>query len=318
MSLPGAVCVGIDISKKTLDVAIGSNKDYSVFGNDSPGIDSILKVLDSYSVSLILMEATGGFESAIASSLQVAGYDVVVINPRQSRDFARAMGYLAKTDRIDAGMLTQMADVIDRHPSRARYILSVPDAERDLLAAFVSRRRQLIASIVAESNRLLTAHSGIRQSIEDVVSMLKSELSMIDKKVNQLMKVHFKETFDLLNTIRGVGVATISTLAAEVPELGRLSRREVSALVGVAPFNRDSGRMRGRRSIWGGRAGARTVLYMAALSATRFNPVIQQFYNRLLEAGKPKKVALVACMRKLLTIINAMMRSGKAWDESIA
>ncbi|WP_282677646.1 IS110 family RNA-guided transposase, partial [Serratia marcescens] len=267
-------------------------------------------------VALVLMEATGGLEAAVACALQAEGFEIAVVNPRQARDFARAMGYLAKTDRIDARALTQMAEVINRHPERGRFIRALPDAERQVLAAMVVRRRQLITMLVAERNRLHPAHPQSRKSINIIIKALEDELSRIDADMNTHIQNHFKELAERLSSIKGIGVMTTAALLAEVPELGSLSRRKVSALVGVAPVNRDSGTMRGRRTIFGGRAGVRTALYMATLVASRFNPVIKAFYMRLVDAGKPKKVALVACMRKLLTILNAMLRKNEEWDES--
>lgn len=316
MSLPNPLCVGIDVSKATLDIAASSEiKPFSV-SNDADGFDAIIAELRKHSVSLVLMEATGGLESAIVCALQAEGFDIAVVNPRQARYFARAMGYLAKTDRIDARALTQMAEVINRHPERERYIRALPDAERQVLAAMVVRRRQLIMMLVAERNRLYLAHPQSRKSINIIIEALEAELARINDDMDNHVRSHFKELSERLSSIKGVGTITIAALLAEVPELGQLSRREISALVGVAPVNRDSGTMRGRRTIFGGRMGVRTALYMAALVATRFNPVIKAFYTRLVTAGKPKKVALVACMRKLLTILNAMLRKNEEWNES--
>ncbi|EIQ0901767.1 IS110 family transposase [Escherichia coli] len=316
MSLPNPLCVGIDVSKATLDIATTSEFAQFTTGNDADGFDAIIAELRKHSVALILMEATGGLEAAVACSLQAEGFDVAVVNPRQARDFARAMGYLAKTDRIDARVLAQMAEVINRHPERERFIRALPDAERQLLAAMVVRRRQLITMLVAERNRLHPAHPQSRKSINIIIQALENELARIDEDMNRHIQSHFKELTERLSSIKGVGTMTAAALLAEVPELGNLSRREISALIGVVPVNRDSGTMRGRRTIFGGRAGARAALYMAALVATRFNPVIQAFYMRLLAAGKAKKVALVACMRKLLTILNAMLRKNEEWNES--
>ena len=316
MSQPNQLCVGIDVSKATLDIAASSEIAPFSAGNDSDGFDAIIAELRKHPVALVLMEATGGLEAAVACSLQAEGYDVAVINPRQARDFARAMGYLAKTDRIDAMVLAQMAEVIQRHPERTRFIRAIPDAERQALMAMVVRRRQLITMLVAERNRRHPSHPQSLRSIDVIIKALEAELAYIDDEMDQHIRIHFKELADRLGTIKGIGSITIAALLAEVPELGKLPRREVSALVGVAPVNRDSGTMRGRRTIFGGRAGVRTTLYMATLVAARFNPVIKVFYNRLLSAGKAKKVALVACMRKLLTILNAMLRKNEFWDES--
>lgn len=316
MSLPSPLCVGIDVSKATLDIAASSTIAQFSVANDADGFDSIIAELKKNDVALVLMEATGGLEAAVACALQAEGFELAVVNPRQARDFARAMGYLAKTDRIDARALAQMAEVINRHPERGRFIRALPDAERQVLNSMVVRRRQLIAMLVAERNRLYLAHPQSRKSINIIIKALEDELARIDEDMNTHISNHFKELSERLSSIKGVGTMTVAALLAEVPELGRLSRREISALVGVAPVNRDSGTMRGRRTIFGGRSGVRSALYMAALVAARFNPVIKAFYMRLVTAGKPKKVALVACMRKLLTILNAMLRKNEEWDES--
>ncbi|WP_339053748.1 IS110 family transposase [Arsenophonus endosymbiont of Crataerina pallida] len=316
MSQPNPLCVGIDVSKATLDIAASCDIAQFTVSNDSDGFDAIIAELRKHSVVLVLMEATGGLEATVTCSLQAEGFDVTVINPRQSRDFARAMGYLAKTDRIDAKVLAQMAEVINRHPERERFIRTLPNAERQVLAAMVVRRRQLITMLVAERNRLYTAHPQNRKSINIIIKALEDELARIDEDMNNHIRNHFKDLAARLSSIKGVGTMTVAALLAELPELGSLSRRAISALVGVAPINRDSGTMRGRRTIFGGRDGVRTALYMAAHVATRFNPVIKAFYMRLLAAGKAKKVALVACMRKLLTILNAMLRKNEEWNES--
>lgn len=315
MSLPSPLCVGIDVSKATLDIAASSTIEQFSVANDTDGFDFIIAELRKYDVALVLMEATGGLEAAVACALQTEGFEIAVVNPRQARDFARAMGYLAKTDRIDARVLTQMAEVINRHPERERFIRALPDVERQVLAAMVVRRRQLISMLVAERNRLYLAHPQSRKSINIIMKALEDELARIDEDMNNHIQNHFKELSERLSRVKGVGAMTVAALLAEVPELGNLSRREISALVGVAPVNRDSGSMRGRRTIFGGRTGVRTALYMATLVATRFNPVIKAFYTHLVAAGKPKKVALVACMRKLLTILNAMLRKNEEWNE---
>lgn len=316
MSLPNSLAVGVDVAKASLDVSIGTDLPPFTASNDIDGFDAIQAELKKHTVSLILMEATGGLEAPLACSLQSAGFEVAVINPRQARDFARAMGYLAKTDRIDARALAQMAGVIDRHPERERFIQPLPEPERQALSALVTRRRQLVTMLVAERNRLAQSHPQAHKSIKTIIDALKQELARIDHDMNQHVQTRFKALSDLLSSVKGVGITTIATLLAEIPELGKLTRREISALAGVAPVNRDSGKMRGRRTIFGGRASVRSVLYMAALVATRFNPVIKVFYTRLVNAGKPKKVALVACMRKLLTILNAMLKTGQVWDDS--
>nr|CDS59073.1 conserved hypothetical protein [Serratia symbiotica] len=260
------------------------------------------------------MEATGGLESGVAGYLQSEGFDVVVISPRQARDFARAMGYLAKTDQIDARVLLQMAKVINQHPEREKYIRPLPDVHRQLLAAMVVRRRQLTIMLTAERNRLHPSHPQNHESIRFIISVLKSEMARVEAEMSAYISENFSELSALLSAVKGVGAATVAVLLAEVPELGTLSRREISALIGVAPINRDSGTMRGRRTVFGGRASVRTALYMSALVGTRHNSVIKEFYTRLVAAGKPKKVALTACIRKLLTILNAMLKNNEAWD----
>ncbi|ASG87830.1 IS110 family transposase [Salmonella enterica] len=314
MSMSNQRCAGIDVSKSTLDIAISNIAQSFTVPNEDGGFNQILKELKRNETQLILMEATGGLESGVAGYLQSEGLDVVVINPRQARDFARAMGYLAKTDQIDARVLLQMAKVINQHPEREKYIRPLPDAHRQLLAAMVVRRRQLTIMLTAERNRLHPSHPQNHESIRLIISVLKSEMARIEAEMSAYISKNFSELSALLSAVKGVGAATVAVLLAEVPELGTLSRREISALIGVAPVNRDSGTMRGRRTVFGGRASVRTALYMSALVGTRHNPVIKEFYTRLVAAGKPKKVALTACIRKLLTILNAMLKNNEAWD----
>jgi transposase len=311
------VTIGIDVAKATLDVAIGQTMPTLSLANDVEGFETLLAKLTQHQVALIVLEATGGLEMGAASVLQAAGYAVAIINPRQARDFARAMGQLAKTDRIDARILAQLGEVIERHPEREKFVKPLPTAEQQALAALVSRRRQLITMLGAERNRLALAHAQTRRSVETIIETLMDELGRVDDDISVSVRTHFSDLSALLRSAKGVGNATVATLIAEVPELGRLSRREISALIGVAPVNRDSGTMRGKRTIFGGRGSVRRVLYMAALVAARFNPVIKSFFDRLVAAGKPKKVALVACMRKLLTILNAMVKGGKPWNVSL-
>ncbi|ECC1695701.1 IS110 family transposase [Salmonella enterica subsp. salamae] len=314
MSMSNQRCAGIDVSKSTLDIAISNIAQSFTVPNEDGGFNQILKELKRNETQLILMEATGGLESGVAGYLQSEGLDVVVINPRQARDFARAMGYLAKTDQIDARVLLQMAKVINQHPEREKYIRPLPDAHRQLLAAMVVRRRQLTIMLTAERNRLHPSHPQNHESIRLIISVLKSEMARMEAEMSAYISKNFSELSALLSAVKGVGAATVAVLLAEVPELGTLSRREISALIGVAPVNRDSGTMRGRRTVFGGRASVRTALYMSALVGTRHNPVIKEFYTRLVAAGKPKKVALTACIRKLLTILNAMLKNNEAWD----
>ncbi|MBK0019546.1 IS110 family transposase [Kosakonia sp. S42] len=307
-------CAGIDVSKNTLDIALSGMTTQSTMPNVLEGFIQIVSELKRNGTRLILMEATGGLESGATCYFQSEGFDVVIINPRQARDFARVMGYLAKTDKIDARVLLQMAEVINQHPEREKYIRPLPDVHRQLLAAMVVRRRQLTVMLTSERNRLYPSHPASHRSIKLIIAALKDELARIEGEMADHISKNFSDLSELLRAVKGVGAATVAVLLAEVPELGSLSRREISALIGVAPVNRDSGTMRGRRTVFGGRASVRTALYMSALVGTRHNPVIKEFYERLVAAGKPKKVALTACIRKLLTILNAMLKKNEAWD----
>jgi transposase len=311
------VTVGIDVAKATVEVAISGRQKTLALSNDEAGYAALLAELSSLNVGLVLLEATGGFELACATALQLAGLAVAVVNPRQARDFARAMGYLAKTDRIDAAVLADMARTLLARADLSKLVKPMPDAQQLELQALVTRRRQLMAMKLAEDHRMKMPGVRQRRSLNTIIKALDREIARVDKDLQAFVGANHAELAALLDSVKGVGKATISTLLAEVPELGKLSGREVSALVGVAPINRDSGTMRGKRSIFGGRPDVRRVLFMAALVASRHNPVIKAFYQRLLAAGKPKKVALVACMRKLLTILNAMVRSGKPWDQAL-
>ncbi|MFI4630041.1 IS110 family transposase [Klebsiella quasipneumoniae subsp. similipneumoniae] len=316
MSMSNHRCAGIDVSKGTLDIAISNIASKFTVPNGSDGFTQIIGKLVRNETRLILMEATGALELGVACHLQSEGFDVVVINPRQVRDFARAMSYLAKTDRIDARVLLQMSEVINQHPEREKNIRPLPDAHTQILSAMVVRRRQLIIMLTAERNRFHSSHPQSYESIRSIISALKGELARIEGEMAIHIKDHFSELSDLLSAVKGVGVgaATVAVLLAEVPELGSLSRREISTLIGVAPVNRDSGTMRARRTVFGGRASVRSVLYMSALVGTRHNPVIKEFYTRLVATRKPKKVALTACIRKLLTVLNAMLKNNEAWD----
>jgi transposase len=316
-NVPKPIEVGIDVAKDSFDVSLGLGGELCQFGNDAPGHEGLLSRLKDFAVSLIVMEATGGYERALMCTLQAAGYTVAVVNPRQAREFARAMGYLEKTDRIDAGMLAAFAQTLERHPKRATFIAPLPDAERTELAALVGRRRQLVDMLTAERNRLAMSHKAARRSITAIIKALQRQLDDIETKMAAHVKKHHADLAERLASAKGIGPNTVATLIAELPELGRLSNRQISKLVGVAPLNRDSGHQRGRRTIFGGRAGLRRALYMPTLVATTHNPVIRAFYQRLIGAGKAKKLALIAAMRKLLTILNAMVKSGKPWDNSL-
>ena len=303
---------GIDVSKQHLDVCLLAEA--WRLDNDARGWDELIAKLKAAGVDLVVVEATGGYERGLVCALQGAGIAVARVNPRQSHDFAKSMGVLAKTDRVDARTLRDFADVLARHADRAKYITPVIEAERVRLGALMARRRQLVEMRVAEHNRLELADERAVLSITNVLNMLDAEIAALEADIDQLLDEHFKEQRDLLDSFKGVGPVTILTLSSALPELGQLKRRQIAKLVGVAPLADDSGSRSGKRRIWGGRAPVRAVIYMAALSAIAHNPAIKVFHSRLIAAGKPKKVAIVACMRKLLTILNAMLRDKKMWD----
>ena len=315
--MPESLVVGIDVAKQTFDASIGVGGTIETFANDDGGQDALLAKLSGKTIDLIVMEATGGLERDLACALQAAGFAVAVVNPRQARDFAKAMGYLAKTDRIDAKALTELAQVLSHHPERERFVSTLPTPEQQALQALVARRRQLVAMQVAERQRLSVSHAAARKSIEAMIRAIRAQLDDVEAKLAKHIETHHADLAKRLTSVPGIGPVSSTSLIAETPELGRYSGREIAALVGVAPFNRDSGKMRGKRAIFGGRAQVRASLYMATLVAIRFNAVIKRFYDRLVAAGKAKKVAIVACMRKLLTILNAMVRTGRSWDESL-
>lgn len=316
-NVPEPLYVGVDVAKETLEVALGPSGAVQSFANDTEGHDALVAVLKKHTVALIVLEATGGYERGLALALQEAGLPLAIVNPRQARDFARALGYLAKTDRIDARALAELAGVLDRHPAREKLVKRLPDAEQRQLQALMARRRQLVSMLGSERNRLATSHKVARRSIQAIIKALKRQLEDIEGELARHIAYQHAELAALLSSVTGVGKTTVATLIADVPELGQLSRREISALIGVAPLARDSGLFRGKRTTFGGRAQVRCTLYMATLVATRHNPIIKRFYDRLVAAGKAKKVAIVACMRKLLTILNAMVKSGKPWNESL-
>ena len=300
---------GIDVSKLTLDVDSVPTRGAAQFANDAAGRAGLVKLLLQRQPQLIVLEATGGLEFEIAAALAVAGLPVAVVNPRQARDFAKAIGLLAKTDQVDAWMLARFAQSV--RPALRPF----KSEELRALEEVLTRRRQLIEMVTAEQNRKLQASVKMAKDIEEHLDWLKQRIKGADTDLGHAIKASpvWKAKADLLQSVPGVGAVTIVTLLAELPELGTLDRRQISALVGVCPYNRDSGKFRGKRAIWGGRASVRAVLYMAALVATRYNPVIRRFYQKLLAAGKLKKIALVACMRKLLVTLNAMVRNNTAW-----
>jgi transposase len=316
-NVPKPIQVGVDVAKDTFDVGLGVGGELCQFTNDAPGHECLLRRLKDFAVSLIVLEATGGYERALVCTLQAAGYEVAVVNPRQARDFAKAMGYLEKTDRIDAGMLTEFAHTLDGHPKRATFVTALLDAERVELAALVGRRRQLVDMLTAERDRLAMSHKAARRSISAIIKALQRQLDDIEAKMAVHVTKHHADLAELLSSAKGIGPNTVAALIAELPELGRLSNRQISKLVGVAPLNRDSGVQRGRRTIFGGRAKLRRALYMPTVVAITHNPVIRAFYQRLIAAGKAKKLALIAAMRKLLTILNAIVRTGTRWDDSL-
>jgi len=307
------IFVGMDVSQDTVDVAVQPGTAFQI-PYDESGITQAVDRLHTLQPTLIVLEATGGLEVPLAGALAAVGLPVVVINPRQVRDFARAIGQLAKTDRLDAQILARFAEAI-RPP-----VQPVPDEQTQALAALVARRRQLIDMLTAEKNRVRLAARSIQKRVQAHITWLEKELEKIYTDLTTTMRQSpvWREKEEVLRSVPGVGPVLTTTLFANLPELGTLTRKEVVALAGVAPFPRDSGTLKGRRAIWGGCAHVRAALYRAALVATRKNPVIRAFYQRLCQAGKAKKLALTACMRKLLTILNAMVKSGTPWRGSMS
>jgi transposase len=301
--------IGIDVSRDSLEVASRPAGEHWQVSNDPAGIASLLPRLRALQPTLIVLEATGGLELPVLAAIGSAGLPVVAVNPRQARDFAKAIGKLAKTDAIDARVLAHFADAV--RPA----VRPLPDAATRALGALVTRRRQLVEMLTAEENRRKAAPTAIRSDIQAHITWLRKRLKSADKELSQAVRSSslWREQEDLLRSVKGVGPVVSVTLLADLPELGTINRKQIAALVGLAPINRDSGTMRGKRTIWGGRATVRAVLYMAALVGSRSNPVIQALYTRLLPAGKTKKVALTACMRKLLTILNALLKHRTRW-----
>lgn len=317
MSVP-SVTVGIDVAKAHVDVCVlGAKTDAQRLSNDAEGHSALAAMLQPLGVGLVVMEATGGYEAALACALQAAGLPVAVVNPRQARDFAKSMGRLAKTDAVDARMLADLAAVLVRRQDLERFLRPLADERQQWLAALVTRRRQLLTMLHSERQRLQITPKQLHASIEAIVAAIKAQLEDVEAQMVTHVREHFGELDRLLQSAAGIGPVASATMIAELPELGRLNRREIAALVGVAPMANDSGSSKGRRRVQGGRFEIRRVLYMATLTATRYNPAIKAFYERLKAAGKLPKVALVACMRKLLTTLNAMVRTGKPWDESL-
>ncbi|EEM6321198.1 IS110 family transposase [Salmonella enterica] len=309
--------VAFDVCKAALDVHVRIDGKAFQVPNTHEGFDQIALTLADYDVTLILMESTGGYEDAAACYFQSVGYDVAVINPRHARNFAKAMGKLAKTDRLDAAILADFAAVIDTRPDRARYIKPPTDEERKFLSQMVARRRQVVDLISTEKQRLAHADDYAKASINIIINLIESQLKEINSDISFYVKKNFSGLSNMLSEIPGIGDQSVGLLIGDVPELGQIGNRQLSAVIGVAPFNHDSGKMRGKRCISGGRQNVRNVLFMCAMSATRFNPVINAFFDRLIAKGKPKKLAYIACVHKLLRIINAMVRDGTSFNPDL-
>ncbi len=308
------VFIGIDVSKAWVDVAVRPTGEAWRVDQDQEGVEALVLRLQAMSPQCIVMEATGGYEAPIAAALGAAGLPVAVVNPRQVRDFARSQGKLAKTDRLDAAVIAHFGQA----SGVTGQALRSPEARA--LEGLVARRRQIIQMRTAEQQRRQRALPVVREGIEEVIALLNRQVKEIDDELGRRLRESplWREREDLLRSVPGIGPATVFSLLAELPELGSLDRREAAAVVGVAPLNRDSGKHRGSRRCWGGRGRGRAALYMAALVGVRYNPTLKEFYERLLRAGKPKKVALTACMRKLLTILNAMLKHHTAWNPQTA
>ncbi|MGO9572174.1 MAG: IS110 family transposase [Desulfomonilaceae bacterium] len=304
------IFIGIDISKSELEVGVLPESQTWTTSNDQDGLSSLVKQLGDLSPVLIVMEATGGLERPLMAVLEAAGFPFSLVNPRQVRDFARAMGILAKTDAIDALVLARFAQAVRPEVRPGK------DAQTQELEALLMRRRQLVEMLTAEKNRLRTASKRVRPNVQASITWLKKSIKEIEKDLTSFIKRMpiWREKNEIIQSAPGAGPVLSCTLLGSLPELGTLNRRKISALVGVAPFNRDSGKFRGKRSIWGGRSVVRSVLYMATLAAVRSNDLFRKFHQHLMDAGKPFKVAMTACMRKLLTILNSMVRDGTLWN----
>ena len=313
MSTDAPAFIGIDVSKDWVDVAVRSTGDTWRVNQDQEGIDALVLRLQSLSPQCVVMEATGGYEMPLSIALGAAGIPVAVVNPRQVRDFARSQGKLAKTDRIDAAVIAHFGEVSDVVAQPL-----IPAAAREL-EALVTRRRQVIQMRTAELQRRQRALPVVQRRIDRVLAILAEELHELDSDLTQRLRESplWRERENLLRSVPGIGPATIFSLLAGLPELGSLDRREAAAIVGVAPFNRDSDKYLGSRRCWGGRGHVRAALYMATLVGVRYNPILHEFYERLVRGGKAKKVALTACMRKLLTILNAMLKHHTTWNPQI-
>lgn len=305
---------GIDVSKKTLDFAFHGEKTSQQVRNDAEGIATIVRLMQARGVAGIVVESTGGLELALVTALAQAQQPVSLVNPRQARDFAKSTGKLAKTDRIDCHCLAHFGQAIQPR------LYQLPEETAQHLSGVLARKRQIVEMLTTEKNRLSSSPHDLHARIREHIAWLDTEKETLEQEIGQYIQQSpvWKAKDAILQSTPGVGPATSATLITDLPELGSLSGKQISALVGLAPFNRDSGSFKGRRAIWGGRAFVRSALYMSALSAIRFNPVIRTFYDRLTKAGKPHKVAITACMRKLLTILNAMLKHEKMWDPNFA
>jgi transposase len=306
-----SIFVGIDVSKGRLDVAVGEKGEFWNEKNDEKGISQVVERLKKVNPTLIVLESTGGLERAVLIELTRAGLAVAMVNPGRVREYAKSIGQLAKTDKLDARLLARFGAAV--RPA----VTQLPNEAEEHLSALLARRKQLLEMLVAEENRLSSTSRTMNANIEKHITWLKKELGDLNTEIDEFNRQdpELKAKNELMQSVKGVGPITASTLAADLPELGHLNKKKIAALVGVAPFNQDSGRMRGKRRIKGGRSSVRQVLYMAAIAATRFNPVIKAFYKSLLLRGKLKKVAIVACMHKLLVILNAMVRTKQPWRD---
>jgi transposase len=306
--------IGIDVSKATLDAACRKSAEYRQFNNNARGIEALLEWLKAQQPELVVLEATGGLELPLVAELARVGLHVAVVNPRRIREFARSIGQLAKTDKLDAKVIAHFGEATHPEPRK------LPTEQEEKLTALLTRRRQIVEMLTAERNRVHSARFAMQERIEIHIQWLNQELINLDIEISDFIhqSTLWKEKNTLLQSVPGVGKVTSATMLAMLPELGTLNRHKIAALVGIAPVNKDSGRRKRKRRVFGGRANVRSVLYMAALSASKHNPKIKAFYNHLIDMGKEKKVALTACMRKLLVILNAMVRTNQRFEDSMA
>lgn len=305
--------VGVDVAKDSMEVTVHEGKEHWAYANDENGLTKFLAKMKRLSPALIVLEATGGYEITIAGELQSRGFPVAVVNPRHIRDFAKSLGILAKTDYLDAKVIARYAATVQPSPR------VLPDEESQRLGAIIMSRRQIVGMLTAEKNRLQQAAPAVRERIKQHIDWLKEELDDINKELKHLVEDNpeWKEKSEIMQSIPGVGPNLAITLLSDFPELGNLNRKQIAALGGVAPFNRDSGTLRGKRAVWGGREVVRSATYMSTFVAIRFNPLLKSFFERLIVAGKPYKVAMVACMRKLLCILNAMLKNRTSWNYQV-